>query len=77
MLLKNLRKKKLDGIILNSLNDKKSGFGFDTNKVTIIDKKLKQKKYPLMSKTKIAEIIVEKVKNIFFQRIALEKKIVK
>ena len=33
-----LEKKKLDFIVLNSLNDPGAGFGVDTNKVTIIEK---------------------------------------
>ena len=74
---KKLKQKKLDAIILNSLNDKKSGFHFDTNKVTIIDYNLNKIEYPLMSKKEVAKIIVEKAKDIFFKRIALDKQIIK
>ena len=34
-----LERKNLDFIVLNSLNDKGAGFGYDTNKVTLIDRK--------------------------------------
>src|SRR5690606_17745039 len=33
-----IRKKNLDLIVLNSLNDEGAGFGKDTNKITFIDK---------------------------------------
>ncbi|HEX8019007.1 bifunctional phosphopantothenoylcysteine decarboxylase/phosphopantothenate--cysteine ligase CoaBC, partial [Mucilaginibacter sp.] len=37
-----LQKKNLDFIVLNSLNDAGAGFAGDTNKITIIDRELKQ-----------------------------------
>ena len=42
--------KNLDLIILNSLNDKGAGFGFDTNKVSIISKENKIINFPLKHK---------------------------
>ncbi len=45
--------KKLDAIVLNSLNDSGAGFGHDTNKVTIITTS-KEKTYPLKSKKEVA-----------------------
>lgn len=54
-----IKKKNLDFIVLNSLNDKGAGFGFDTNKVTIIDKKSTIKELPLASKNEIAIQIVD------------------
>ena len=42
MLKKNLQKKNLDLIVLNSLNDKGAGFKTDTNKITIFNKALKK-----------------------------------
>ena len=41
MPLKKLESKNFDLIVLNSLNDKGAGFGHDTNKITIIDRKHK------------------------------------
>ena len=32
-----LEKKNLDLIVLNSLNDEGAGFGYDTNKITVVD----------------------------------------
>ena len=60
-----LKRKNLDAIILNSLNDKGAGFGGDTNKVTFIFKSKKNKALPLMSKQKVAEeLVLEVVKMI-------------
>ena len=57
-----LSRKNLDFIVLNSLTDKGAGFGVDTNKVTFIDKQGSQT-LPLMSKSDVAESIVDKIEN--------------
>lgn len=59
-----LQKKNLDFIVLNSLRSKGAGFGFDTNKITIIDKAGVQTDYNLKSKTEVAHDIVQKVIDI-------------
>lgn len=56
-----LKKKNLDFIVLNSLNDKGAGFQFDTNKITIIDKGNNRKDFELKSKKEVAEDIVSKI----------------
>ncbi len=56
---KKLSKKNLDLIILNSLNDKGSGFKNDTNKITIIDKNNKFVNFELKSKSEVATDIVD------------------
>lgn len=65
--LKNAKKKlidkKLDMVILNSLNDKKSGFEFDTNKITVLHKSGKTVKLPLMSKFSAANKILSEIIN--------------
>ncbi len=53
-----LKKKNLDFIVLNSLNDRGAGFGVDTNKITLIDKDNKQTFFELKSKTEVATDIV-------------------
>jgi len=58
---KKLAKKKLDLIVANDITDKKSGFGVDTNKVTLIDKKGKTESLPLMSKREVADKILDRV----------------
>ncbi len=59
-----LKKKNLDFIVLNSLNDKGAGFQVDTNKITIIDKNNNQQFFELKSKKEVAIDIVEKVISI-------------
>ena len=58
---KKLQNKNLDFVVLNSLKDKESGFGYDTNKITIINKENKMKKFELMSKKNAAKEIVEHI----------------
>ena len=50
--------KNLDMIVLNSLNDIGAGFGYDTNKVTIIKKNGEKISLPLLSKKEVAKEIV-------------------
>jgi phosphopantothenoylcysteine decarboxylase/phosphopantothenate--cysteine ligase len=59
-----LKKKNLDIIVLNSLKDKGAGFGADTNVVTILDKKGKTAKLPLMPKFDVANEILDRLKNL-------------
>jgi phosphopantothenoylcysteine decarboxylase/phosphopantothenate--cysteine ligase len=58
---KKLQEKNLDFIILNSLNDKGAGFGFDTNQVTIIHKNGNKIKYGLKAKHEVAKDIVDQI----------------
>jgi phosphopantothenoylcysteine decarboxylase / phosphopantothenate---cysteine ligase len=58
-----LKRKKLDFIVLNSLNDEGAGFQGDTNLVTIIDKHNNIEKTELKSKSQIATDIVNKLVN--------------
>ncbi len=56
-----LEKKNLDFIVLNSLNDQGAGFGYETNKVTFLDKDGNCEAMELKSKTQVAEDIVRKL----------------
>lgn len=56
---KKLEKKNLDFIVLNSLHDAGAGFGVDTNKVTIIDRKGHIEEGSLKSKQEVAQDIVD------------------
>ena len=56
-----LKRKNLDLIILNSMNDNGAGFCCDTNKVTIIDKNNKATKFELKPKSEVAKDIVDKI----------------
>ncbi|MFQ3297228.1 MAG: phosphopantothenoylcysteine decarboxylase/phosphopantothenate--cysteine ligase [Polaribacter sp.] len=56
-----LKRKNLDAIILNSLQDKGAGFATDTNKITIIDKEFNEKSFELKSKVEVAEDIINEI----------------
>jgi phosphopantothenoylcysteine decarboxylase/phosphopantothenate--cysteine ligase len=57
--LDKLKRKNLDYIVLNSLRDVGSGFGFDTNKITIFNRKGKSYSLPLQSKKNAATALVQ------------------
>ncbi|CAL65628.1 bifunctional phosphopantothenoylcysteine decarboxylase/phosphopantothenate--cysteine ligase CoaBC [Christiangramia forsetii] len=57
---KKLKKKNLDFIVLNSLNDKGAGFKSDTNKISIIYPD-RQKDFKLKSKKEVAEDILKEI----------------
>ena len=59
-----LRRKNLDFIVLNSLQDSGAGFGVDTNKVTFIDHEGRTE-LPLMSKREVAERIADRIEQFF------------
>ena len=59
--LRKLHKKNLDLIVLNSLKDSNACFGYDTNKVTIIDRNEVQWQYELKSKKEVAHDIVDRI----------------
>ncbi|MBO7113657.1 MAG: bifunctional phosphopantothenoylcysteine decarboxylase/phosphopantothenate--cysteine ligase CoaBC [Bacteroidaceae bacterium] len=60
-----LERKNLDFIVLNSLRDEGAGFGYDTNKVTLIDRKESQP-LPLQSKKDVAKAIINKLAGLLF-----------
>ena len=60
-----LQRKNLDFIVLNSLRDEGAGFGYDTNKVTLIDHK-GSKELPLQSKKDVAKAIISKLAGLLF-----------
>ena len=57
-----LKKKNLNFIVLNSLNDEGAGFRCDTNKITIISVD-DEKDFPLKSKAEVAKDIVDELEN--------------
>jgi phosphopantothenoylcysteine decarboxylase/phosphopantothenate--cysteine ligase len=59
-----LGKKNLDFIVLNSMKDEGAGFGYDTNKITIIDKDENVTKFDLKPKRDVARDIVDYVFNL-------------
>lgn len=59
--IQKLHKKNLDLIILNSLKDANACFGYDTNKVTMIDRQENHYYYELKTKREVAEDIVSRI----------------
>lgn len=53
-----LRRKNLDFIVLNSLNDAGAGFNHDTNRIRMIDSAMNTQEFDLKSKTDVAKDIV-------------------
>ena len=59
--LSKLKKKNLDLVILNSLQDAGAGFGTDTNRVTMIDRSGNLEKFELKPKNQVASDLVRRV----------------
>lgn len=62
-----LQRKNFDFIVLNSLNDKGAGFGYDTNKICIIEKG-GNKSFPLKTKKEVAADIVDKLEEVIKEK---------
>ena len=63
-----LQKKQLDLIIANDITSTESGFGVDTNKVTIIDRDGKVENLPLLTKREVADKILNKMMELLAKR---------
>jgi len=61
---KKLKKKNLDLIVLNSLNDKGAGFKGQTNKVSLINHKLEIKAFQLKTKAEVAKDIFNEINTL-------------
>ncbi|MCK4386181.1 MAG: bifunctional phosphopantothenoylcysteine decarboxylase/phosphopantothenate--cysteine ligase CoaBC [candidate division Zixibacteria bacterium] len=59
---KKMTEKNLDLIVVNNPNVSGAGFEVDTNQVTLIDKRGRTEKLPLLSKKEVASKILDKVK---------------
>jgi phosphopantothenoylcysteine decarboxylase/phosphopantothenate--cysteine ligase len=56
-----LKKKQVDLFVANDITAPDSGFGADTNKVTLIDREGKIEELPLMTKREVADRILDRV----------------
>ena len=59
-----LQRKSLDLIVANSAVEPGAGFGGDTNRVTIIGRDGQQETIPLMKKSELADIILDRVESL-------------
>lgn len=64
-----LKKKSLDFIVLNSLNDSGAGFQHDTNKIAIIDKQGNNVKFELKSKAQVAVDILDYLNKLLYEKL--------
>jgi phosphopantothenoylcysteine decarboxylase / phosphopantothenate---cysteine ligase len=56
-----LKSKELDFVVLNNATEPGAGFGVDTNRVTVIARDGKAEELELMSKTDLAEVLLDRV----------------
>ena len=63
-----LKEKGLHLIVANDITDKDSGFGVDTNKVTLIDRSVKIESLPLLTKREVADKILDRVVELLAKR---------
>jgi phosphopantothenoylcysteine decarboxylase/phosphopantothenate--cysteine ligase len=56
-----LKSKDLDLVVLNDATEPGAGFGVDTNRVTLIDRAGKEEELELMSKTDLAEVLLDRI----------------
>ena len=64
--IEKMERKNFDFIVLNSLQDPDSGFGFDTNKVTIIHRSGLKKAYELKTKLDVADDILREINTLIY-----------
>ncbi|MBI3362762.1 MAG: bifunctional 4'-phosphopantothenoylcysteine decarboxylase/phosphopantothenoylcysteine synthetase, partial [Chloroflexi bacterium] len=56
--------KKLDYIVANDITARDAGFAVDTNRVTIVDAGGGVEQLPLLTKTQVAEAVLERVERL-------------
>lgn len=61
-----LNNKNADMIVLNSLKDAGAGFGYDTNKITILEKGGQEFEFETKSKTEVAKDIVDTIIRLYY-----------
>lgn len=59
-----LKKKNLDLIVLNSLQDKGAGFGYNTNKISILFPNNEIKRFKLKTKSEVAADILDQIEGL-------------
>ncbi len=63
-----LRKKNLDLIVANDVTQPGAGFGADTNIVKILDARGRARKFPLLSKDEVANLVLDQVVKLVKKR---------
>ncbi len=68
-----LQEKQLDLIVANDITSPDSGFGVDTNKVTLIDRDGKVESLPLLTKREVADKILDRVVEFLAKKPPLQR----
>lgn len=63
-----LERKNLDMIVMNSLREKGAGFGYDTNKISVIERHGGTTNFPLKDKKEVADDILDCLKTLITKR---------
>jgi phosphopantothenoylcysteine decarboxylase/phosphopantothenate--cysteine ligase len=63
-----LQEKALDLIVLNDVTEEGAGFEVDTNRVVLIDRGGREEDVPLMSKSEVAEILLDRIEAMLGRR---------
>ena len=64
-----VRRKDLDLIVANDITDADSGFGSDTNRVTLIDRAFQVEELPLLTKEEVSHRILDRVVGLLGERV--------
>ena len=60
-----VKRKDLDLIVANDITEPESGFGTDTNRVTLISRDLQVQELPLLTKYEVGNRILDRVRELF------------
>jgi phosphopantothenoylcysteine decarboxylase/phosphopantothenate--cysteine ligase len=60
-----LERKQLDLIVVNDATEDGAGFAVDTNRVTLLSRDGADERLPLMPKTELADVIIDRVVRLF------------
>ena len=69
-----LKKKQLDLMVANDITDADSGFGTDTNKVTLVDREGKIENLPVLTKREVADRILDRVVSLLSEKARRKKR---
>ena len=60
-----VKRKNLDLMVANDITEPESGFGTDTNRVTLISRDLQVQELPLLTKYEVGNKILDRVRELF------------
>ena len=66
---KKMKSKALDMIVANDVSGEDAGFETDTNRVKIVYKDGQVEDVPLMTKTEVADVLLDRIKTIWESRV--------